>query len=81
MMRAMADVCFLPNFAEVLEQVVRAAHAQDGVDLECGPDVDVAVVAGQIRWYAERAGRPVRCTARVGRVEVRVARPRRGRVA
>jgi hypothetical protein len=76
----MTDVSFLPGYADVLEQVVRDAHADDGVDLECGPEVDLHVVAAQVERFAAGMGQRVRAVARSGRVEVRVAR-RSGRVA
>ena len=77
MMRAMADVLFLPTYAEVLAGVLDAAEAGGEIDVECRPGLDPAVVASQLHWYAEHAGRPLRCVARADRVEVSVPRGRR----
>lgn len=72
----MAELHFLPHYAEVLENVVRQAQEQGVIDVECRPDVDPAVVAGQLKRYAESTGRAVRCLARPGRVEVTSGRER-----
>jgi hypothetical protein len=74
---AMAQVLFLPPFAEVLEQVAAAAERDGTIDVSCRADVDVAVIAGQIRRYAAGTGRSVRCTPRGDRVEVRLVPSRR----
>ena len=68
---SMATVHFLPSFAQVLDDVVTRAHRQGRVDVECRPDVDPVVIAAQLRRYAADSGRPLRCTARADRVEVR----------
>ena len=70
----MAELHFLPHYAEVLETVVRQAEEQGVIDVECRPDVDPAVVASQLRTYAASTGRVLRCQARPGRVEVRAGR-------
>jgi len=72
-MRAMAEICFLPQYAEVLEGVIQTAHERGSIDVAVRPDVDPAVVATQVRLFAERLGRPLQCKARSGRVEVRAA--------
>jgi hypothetical protein len=78
MMRAMTQVLFLPQYAQVLEQVLVTAEADGELDLSCRSDVDPAVVAAQVTWYARSTGRTVKCTPRAGRVEVR-ATARAGR--
>jgi hypothetical protein len=67
----MAALLFLPHYAEVLEHVVRQAEDEGVIDVECRPDVDPAVVAGQLQAYAASTGRALRCKPEVGRVEVR----------
>jgi hypothetical protein len=74
----MAQVHFLPSFAEVLEQVVTDAYAKGHIDVACRADVDAAVVAGQLRRYAADRGRPLRCKAYADRVEVRAGSLRAG---
>jgi|GEM_PF-6845389 hypothetical protein len=73
----MAEVIFLPHFAEVLEQVVEAAERDGRLDLEVRADVDAAVVAGQVRWFAAARGLTLSCRPAGDRVEVRTARTRR----
>jgi hypothetical protein len=70
MMRPMSEVLFFPRYAEVLEEVVRSAHATGEIDVECRPGLDPAVVASQLRRYSSQSGRPLRCVARADRVEV-----------
>jgi hypothetical protein len=67
----MAQVLFLPHYAEVLEQVLASAAREGGADVACRADVDPAVVAGQVARYAEDTGREVRCTTKGDRVAVR----------
>lgn len=73
----MAELLFLPHYAEVLEQVVRDAEARGALDVSCRPDVDPAVVAGQLHHYAAATGRPLRCQVQGDRVAVRSPRRRR----
>ena len=73
MMRAMTEVHFFPAYAQVLDEVVRSAHDQGVIDVECRPGLDPAVVASQLRRYAAETGRPLRCVARRDRVEVHAA--------
>ncbi len=75
----MNEVIFLPHYAEVLEAVVRQAEQQGVVDVECRADLDPAVVAAQVRWYATNTGRVLRCKPHAGRVEVRAATQRASR--
>jgi hypothetical protein len=70
MMRLMSEVLFFPTYAEVLEEVVRSAHATGEIDVECRPGLDPAVVASQLRQYSSQLGRPLRCVPRGDRVEV-----------
>jgi hypothetical protein len=70
MMQFMSELLFFPAYAEVLDEVVRSAHAQGEIDVECRPGLDPAVVASQLRRYASLRGRPLRCVARADRVEV-----------
>lgn len=70
MMRAMADVLFFPAYAEVLDEVVRSAHAEGEIDVECRPGLDPEVVANQLRRFSALRGFPLRCVARSDRVEV-----------
>jgi hypothetical protein len=67
----MAEVVFLPHYAEVLESVVAAVERRGAVDVECEASLDRAVVAHQIHWYAAATGRPLRCRAHGDRVAVR----------
>jgi hypothetical protein len=69
----MAEIHFLPHFAEVLEQVVATAMRQGHIDVACRTDVDPAVVSNQLRVYAASTGRPLRCRPFDDRVEVRPA--------
>jgi hypothetical protein len=70
----MTEVQFHPAYARVLAQVVQSALAEGEIDVECRPGLDPSVVAGQVRRYSAQIGRPVRCVARAGRVEVRALR-------
>jgi hypothetical protein len=70
MMRVMNELHFHPHFVEVLEQLARRAEHEGSVDVECRPDIDPAVVAVQIRRYAEHTGRVLVCRPRAGKVEV-----------
>jgi hypothetical protein len=80
MMRPMTALRFHPHFVEVLEQLARRAELEGAIDVECRADVDPAVVAVQIRQYAERTGRALVCRARAGKVEVSTnAHPSLGR--
>jgi hypothetical protein len=74
MMRSMAELHFFPAYARVLDEVVRSAHDQGVIDVECRPGLDPAVVASQLRRYAADQGRPLECVARRDRVEVRAMR-------
>jgi len=74
MMRPMTELRFFPAYAQVLDEVVRSAHAQGEIDVECRPGLDPAVVASQLRRYAAQIGQPLRCVARHDRVEVRALR-------
>jgi hypothetical protein len=81
-MARMTELQFHPHFVEVLEQLARRAETEGAVDVECRPDIDPAVVAIQIRHYAERTGRALVCRPRAGRVEVSTnAHPSLGRTA
>jgi hypothetical protein len=71
---AMAEVLFLPHYAEVLESVVLAAQRRGAVDVECDPALDQVVIAGQIDWYARTTGRRLRCRADGDHVMVRSRR-------
>jgi hypothetical protein len=71
MLRSMAELHFLPHYAEVLESVMRQAEEQGVVDVECRVDLDPAVVASQVQMYAASTGRKLRCRPQRGRVEVR----------
>jgi hypothetical protein len=70
----MTDVRFFPAYAQVLDEVVRSAHDQGVIDVECRPGLDPAVVASQLHRYAAETGRPLRCVARRDRVEVHALR-------
>jgi hypothetical protein len=74
MMPPMTEVHFFPAYARVLDEVVRSAHDQGVIDVECRPGLDPAVVAGQLRRYAAEVGQPLQCVARRDRVEVRALR-------
>jgi hypothetical protein len=71
MLCAMAEVIFLPHYAEVLEGVLRQAVEQGVIEIECRPDVDPAVVAHQLGHFAASQGRALRCLPGPGHVEVR----------
>jgi hypothetical protein len=66
----MAELLFFPAYAEVLDEVLRSAHADGEIDVECRPGLDPVVVASQLRRYASQHGQPLRCVARGDRVEV-----------
>jgi hypothetical protein len=70
----MAELHFFPAYARVLDEVVRSAHDQGVIDVECRPGLDPVVVAAQLRRYAAEQGRPLQCVARRDRVEVRTMR-------
>jgi hypothetical protein len=70
----MTEVHFFPAYAQVLDEVVRSAHDQGTIDVECRPGLDPAVVASQLRRYAATLGQPLECVARRDRVEVRALR-------
>jgi len=74
MMADMAELHFFPAYARVLDEVVRSAHDQGVIDVECRPGLDPAVVASQLHRYAAETGRPLRCVARRDRVEVHALR-------
>jgi hypothetical protein len=74
MMPGMAEVLFFPAYAEVLDEVVRSAHREGEIDVECRPGLDPVVVAAQLRRYASQCGRPLQCVARADRVEVTAQR-------
>jgi hypothetical protein len=67
----MAEVVFLPHYAEVLESVVAAAQRRGAIEVECHASLDRTVVAHQIGWYAAATGRPLRCRLHGDRVAVR----------
>ena len=73
-MPPMTEVHFFPAYARVLDEVVRSAHDQGVIDVECRPGLDPAVVASQLRRYAAEVGEPLECVARRDRVEVRAMR-------
>jgi len=70
----MTEVHFFPAYAQVLDEVVRSARDQGVIDVECRPGLDPAVVASQLRRYADQVGQPLQCVARRDRVEVRALR-------
>jgi hypothetical protein len=70
----MAEVLFLPHYAEVLESVVVAAQRRGAIEVECDPGLDHAIVARQIRWYATTTGRRLRCRQVGDRLAVRSGR-------
>jgi hypothetical protein len=70
----MAEVHYFPAYARVLDEVVRSAHEQGVIDVECRPGLDPVVVAAQLRRYAAAQGRPLECVARRDRVEVKTMR-------
>ena len=59
-----------PQSAWVGYLVVRPAHDQGVIDVECRPGLDPAVVASQLRRYAAEVGQPLQCVARRDRVEL-----------
>jgi hypothetical protein len=73
MIAHMAELLFLPHYADVLEAVVRQADAEGVVDVECRADLDPKVVAAQVKAYGASTGRALSCQLRAGRVEVRPA--------
>jgi hypothetical protein len=70
----MTEVLFFPAYAEVLDEVVRSAHAEGDIDVECRPGLDPVVVASQLRRYASQRGHTLHCVPRGDRVEVRAMR-------
>ena len=74
MMPPKTEEHFFPAYARVLDEVVRSAHDQGVIDVECRPGLDPAVVASQLRRYAAEVGEPLECVARRDRVEVRAMR-------
>jgi hypothetical protein len=77
MLPPMAELLFLPHYADVLQSVVRQALEQGVVDVECRDDLDPGVVAAQVRAFAARSGERVACKPLRGRVEVRASTGRR----
>jgi hypothetical protein len=67
----MAELLFLPHYADVLSSVVHQALEQGVVDVECRADLDPVVVASQVQAFAAGQGQPLTCTPLPGRVEVR----------
>jgi len=67
----MAELLFLPHYADVLQSVVRQALEQGVVDVECRDDLDPGVIAAQVRAFAARSGQRLACKPLRGRVEVR----------
>ncbi len=71
MLPPMAELLFLPHYADVLQSVVRQALEQGVVDVECRDDLDPGIVAAQVRAFAARSGERLACKPLRGRVEVR----------
>ena len=66
MLPPMAELLFLPHYADVLQSVVRQALEQGVVDVECRDDLDPGVVAAQVRAFAARSGRAAGVQAAAG---------------
>ena len=81
MLPPMAELLFLPHYADVLQSVVRQALEQGVVDVECRDDLDPNVVAAQVRAFAARSGERLACKPLRGRVEVRAGASRRAHPA
>ncbi len=81
MLPPMAELLFLPHYADVLQSVVRQALEQGVVDVECRDDLDPGVVAAQVRAFAARSGERLACKPLRGRVEVRAGAGRRAHPA
>ena len=81
MLPPMAELLFLPHYADVLQSVVRQALEQGVVDVECRDDLDPGVVAAQVRAFAARSGERLACKPLRGRVEVRAGAGRGGNPA
>jgi hypothetical protein len=77
----MAELLFLPHYADVLQSVVHQALEQGVVDVECRDDLDPSVVAAQVRAFAARSGQRLACKPMRGRVEVRAGGGRRAHPA
>ena len=69
----MAELLFLPHYADVLQSVVRQALEQGVVDVECRDDLDPGIIAAQVRAFAARSGERLACKPLRGRVEVRAS--------
>jgi hypothetical protein len=67
----MAEIRFLPFYADTLTNVVRRAGGRGGVDVTVRPDIDPEVVRHQVQLYAQRMGVQVRCRLEGDRVHVR----------
>jgi hypothetical protein len=67
----MADVRFLPFYADTLQLVLQRAAGRGGIDVAVRPDIDPAVVGHQVQLFARSVGVQVRCRADGGRVHVR----------
>jgi hypothetical protein len=67
----MAELRFLPFYADTLHQVLDRAGGRGGVDVTVRPDIDPQVVRRQVQLYAHGVGVQVRCRIEGGRVHVR----------
>ena len=67
----MAEVRFLPFYADTLDQVLHRAGGRGGIDVTVRPDIDPAVVGHQVQLFARSMGVQVRCRTEGGRVHVR----------
>ena len=67
----MAEVRFLPFYADTLHQVLRRSAGRGGIDVDVRPDIDPAVVGHQVQLFARTMGVQVRLRTEGGRVHVR----------
>jgi hypothetical protein len=67
----MAEIRFLPFYADTLDNVVHRASDPGGDDVTVRGDIDPAVVGHQVLLYARRLGVQVHCCTEGDRVRVR----------
>ncbi len=67
----MAELRFLPFYADTLHQVLDRAGGKGGIDVNVRADIDPRVVLHQVQLFARTNGVQVRCKVDGDRVHVR----------
>lgn len=67
----MAELRFLPFYADTLHQVLDRAGARGGIDVSVRPDIDPRIVRQQVQLFARTQGVQVRAKVDGDRVHVR----------